>query len=463
MSGTRKKKKMSFVIRNHNKIISSLLELDNMVFIDLMSSLYTDKFLKEDFEGFLNMERMTDKNYIEFLSVLASTIQESKRSSKEILDKIILRNNRYLKGMHYLDLDFPELTDLINKDMVPSMHGQGVTAEMILLYRFSVGIFNGEEIDLIKQVYLDHVEKAKSVQSQDLLIELNGPLSGSLMETEFRCFVNETSIQNLDESKFLEIQSRWACNYQPHGKFFNNVPRGLLLFFFQKFSELLDDKAHARSVIRSILQNVYRINLFAKRQQYLISERLNLKEENWKLLRKIRRLQSELETFNKPRDESSSNKVSEDTEDTIIKRLNKENYHLKVRIEDLELRVAELEEEKRVNKEIQENIEIEEEKVIEFKKSDVTEYFTIVISGGHWNSRKRDEVTEAFQENKVIFIPADRTLRNIDTIRNADLVIFDTSFHAHAYYNLIKKEAFKFMHIKRSSLDEFKTLFASLN
>lgn len=467
MRKSKKKKKISVVIRNHNKIISSLLDLDNMVFIDLMTGLYTDKFLKEDFSDFLNMERMTEKNYIEYLSVLANTIQEKKRRSKEILDIIILRNNRYLKKMKYLELDFDDLKYQINKDIVPSMHGQGVTAEMVLLYNFSVGVFDGEEIDIIKQVYLEHVEKSKEVQSGDLKAELEGPLKGSLLETELICYINELNIQNLDEKIFSNIEEKWGCDYHQLEKLYNNVPRGLLLFFFVKFSDLMEDKAHARNVIRAILQNFYHVNSFARRQRILIDERLNLKGENLKLFRKIKRLQNDIETLKKTKEKSALDAFGKEDEIVTINRLNKENYYLKTRIETLEFIIADYEEEKRINKEIQKDIVVTElketEKIIKPEKPDVGDFFTIVVSGGHWNSRTREEVAAAFKENEIIFIPADRTIRNIDTIGNADLVVFDTSLHGHGYYNLIKNKALKLMHINRSSLDEIKGLFSPLN
>jgi len=92
---------------------------------------------------------------------------------------------------------------------------------------------------------------------------------------------------------------------------------------------------------------------------------------------------------------------------------------------------------------------------------DLPEFASVVVSGGRWNSKERNLAEELFasSSSNVVFIPSGETIRKQDTIKNADLVIFDMSRHAHAYYYKIKKLNRNILHINKSNAESVRALF----
>ena len=134
------------------------------------------------------------------------------------------------------------------------------------------------------------------------------------------------------------------------------------------------------------------------------------------------------------------------------------NYLLS-RIEKLEEQVAIYEEEKRLNEELSENIDIKEKTVQ--KQKDKPEYTNIVVLGGRWTSDNRKKIIQYLPDNEIEFIEADKTLRNFDKIANSDIIFFDTSYHGHSYYYKVKKCRGEFYHINASNLMDFEKIFES--
>jgi hypothetical protein len=350
----------------------------------------------------------------------------------------------------------------INVETVPSLHNTGLSAILMLLYYLSMNIFAGDDFERIKALYLADrakwramdLEEKKAIEEERLKFELHHQLKNSALEVDFNTYCNEVRLENLDEDEFLKIAEKFHCDYDSETNTYNRVKRGLLLFFFEKLEDMVENNDHAECVIDTVLGKMTRINMFARQQRNLVSDRTRLREENQKLLRKIMKLNQDISALTLPPPE----KKTPDRQEREIDELKKKNYYLQSKIEGLENRVAELEEEKNANKEIKENITINHKNPVG-KGLELQDFFTIVISGGHWNSLTREEVLEEFPHNEFIFIPADRTIRNIDTIENADVVIFDTSKHSHGYYYLVKKKAAKLLHIGKSSTVEVKALF----
>jgi len=116
-----------------------------------------------------------------------------------------------------------------------------------------------------------------------------------------------------------------------------------------------------------------------------------------------------------------------------------------------------LEEEEKINETLEENIEIKEKTVsIDTKRAQANEYFQekfrlkdIVVVGGFWNSQQKKKLASFVDKvnGTVSFIRAEETLRRIERIKNADLVIFDTSYNSHHYYYKVKKVAKDMLHI----------------
>ena len=145
----------------------------------------------------------------------------------------------------------------------------------------------------------------------------------------------------------------------------------------------------------------------------------------------------------------------------LLKELNsseKENYYLKTQIEKLQMEIEELKDDKE-SIEIQENIEIQEEKIIKFEKLPKPSFANIIIAGGRWSELEKESVITFFDTSEIKFILAEEIMKNRFKIRNADYLIFDTSYNAHKNYNLCKSETENFIHIKKSSIDELKKIF----
>jgi len=448
-----KRKKIKTTIRNHTRIINLLLELDDYIFVDIIPCLYTEKGIREEFSHLFKTEAINETNFLEFMSVLATVIGEEEKNYKEVLDRLIKRNESYLKKKGYLDMHFDQLEKEMSDGRVPSLHDSGVSPAMMLLYYHSKNVFEGEHIDRLKAMHAEQSEIIEGLNI-DVKVKMNNKLRGSLSEAEFSSYVSEAEKKVLDEKKLNDIEKNFQCHYQ--NGVFNGVKRGVLLFFHEKFSDMLENNEHAMRIVRTVLRNLANITLFARKQQNLIKDRLLVKEENAKLNRRVRTLQRELKLHLKPEPEPATHTEPEKE----IERLKRKNNHLALRIETLEEYISELEKEKDINREISENISIKVEKEVIREKPDVDDYYTIVVSGGHWNSRTREEVIKSFPENEIIFIPAEKSIRSIDTIENADLVVFDTSFHAHKYYSLIKKKSVNLCHISKSSLAAVRELFS---
>ena len=140
-----------------------------------------------------------------------------------------------------------------------------------------------------------------------------------------------------------------------------------------------------------------------------------------------------------------------------LHKLQKENNYNLSRLEKLEEQLAIFEEEKKLNENLQDNLQIDEKP--KTTEPDLPEYQNIVIMGGRWNSKNRKEVIEYLTTNEVEFIDADKSLRYFDKITNADIIFFDTSYNGHDYYYKAKKLGSEFYHINHSNLLEFKKIF----
>ena len=85
----KKKKKTKTIIRNHVRIINTLMELDEKVFVDLFVVLYSYKTLREDFAQFFSRGVITEVNYQKFAAILIKDLEGKKGRFKKILDIII--------------------------------------------------------------------------------------------------------------------------------------------------------------------------------------------------------------------------------------------------------------------------------------------------------------------------------------------------------------------------------------
>ncbi len=451
-----KKKKLNTKIRNHIRIVERFKESNEDSFFELLSVIYNYRTLYQDFGHAFEDIEADDHHYILLCSSIARIISDMEPGFKKLLDILIKRVQNYFKQKKYVGLSADELLTQPNMYMVPALHDDGLSPVMILFYFLTINIVEGEDFEKVKVSYLNNLEKNKKQEEElkSIRMKLEDGLRYSDIEIEMNIYCSDPESLLQPKVDFFQIAERFDCDYDPDTLTYSRVDRGVLGFFFLKLKKLLGSVRQAHDTSNLAMYFVKSLKIFANDQRNLEADRLKLKMENLKLLRKIKGLRRQVSKLSAP----LPKKKSPDTMEREVAEVRKENYYLKNRIESLEDYVAELEEEKNINKKIEENITIKDSAVAE-KGLKLQDYFSIVISGGHWNSRTREEVIEVFPNNEVTFIPAERTIRNIDTIENADLVLYDTSRHSHGYYYLVKKKASKLLHINKSACHEVKKLF----
>jgi len=442
--------------RNYKKIREKLIEINPEIFIDILTSLYNDNALKTDFQKYINKSYSLETDAITVIPAVAREIINNLKHAEKMLADIIKRNNNYISRTSFIDMSQEQLTSEFNKNIVPSLHGVGISPDMLILYNFSKHIFKGADIDFLKKEYLLALEKIKTnviENSAPETIQLEGRLKNSITESDFVDYFND-NFKSCDDAVFEEIGNKYHCSYQKEIRAYNNVRRGVILFLHNKLQDAIDEILYAKHLYVSMGRLIGKLNLFAGKQHHIVSENQKLRETTAAAERKIKALQRENFELQK----LSGKKVENKSElERQLAEKEKENYYIKSRVEQLEEKIAILEEEKAINTEIAENIEIGTP--AQTKKPEVPEYQNIIILGGYWNSREKEAVTEFFAEHNstVDFVEAEKTLRNIDRIENADLVIFDTSRNAHKYYARVKK--LNLLHITKSSAEKLTSLF----
>ena len=211
--------------------------------------------------------------------------------------------------------------------------------------------------------------------------------------------------------------------------------------------EVQEKKLLIAKLFDIIQTNITHINNFFQKIQYFLKKEQELKEENRKLKLKNKNLQVELKKIK----QINNSKTNKNDSEKQIKDLSNINYHLEVRIEKLEEIIANYEEEKELNKTIIESVQIPQSE--KSTKIDI-DFQDIMILGGFWNSKSKEEVQAAFINSNISFIEAEKIIRNSDKISNADLIIFDTSKNSHAIYNKVKSVNKNLIHISKSNLLE---------
>lgn len=217
---------------------------------------------------------------------------------------------------------------------------------------------------------------------------------------------------------------------------------------------------HAVSVLSyniSQLSAIYDKNRYYLQERYEYMEEIDkLKSQNKRLKKQIKELEKRFKGLKK-----NSNEQSLIAENNT---LHKENNLLKLEIEKLYKELELIKESQEINETLTDNVVIEEEslpptKSLMDKLLQQDDYSEVVIVGGKYNSEDKTKITSLFAKSGlfVTFVKAENTLRKIDTIKNADVVLFDTSYNAHAYYYKVKSVAKKLYHIngKNELLQEY--------
>ncbi|MEM4067779.1 MAG: hypothetical protein QXV17_13060 [Candidatus Micrarchaeaceae archaeon] len=329
--------------------------------------------------------------------------------------------------------------------MSPALHNTGITPEMMIMYYFDKNIFQGEEVEFFKQCYKEYLQKILEIQQMT-----TDDSTKSMEKIQLDIFAEEKGLANLEKVDWEGIAKRFDCKYVEEEQMFTNVKRGYLLFLDSKLDDIVEIKKTIMNKAEIISSVADRVNVFRQQQANLVKELFLLKEENRNLKSKISKLTKQLSEMEKVT-QALKNENSIDKDKQIVE-LTKQNNFLLSRIENLENDISILQEDKKINETIQENIDIKEQ--IAEIPSQLPEYQDIVVLGGQWNSKEKEELQKVLQLCNIEFIDAEKTLVKIDRIANADIVIFDTSKNAHAYYFKAKQYAKKLLHVNKSKTEE---------
>lgn len=432
------------------KIIKNLNNIDEFIIGDIFTSLYNDNNAANEFKSFMPAELSVIDQKIYILTQILKLSNEGLK----MFNKVVKDNNEYLKASDYLKFSNEQLREEFENGMCPSLHSTSVTPEMIILYNYSKNLFSGEKNKFLIEEYRRITEGDQEQYTKLDIVKLQNNLQGSDIEVELNEMVYEKNIVNGkfdDEEVNQEIAEAFTCEYNSDKKF-DNVPRGLMHFLYFKLEQFYTS------------MSLYDNSLGLLKKQLTLVEKSIYSHS--KDLKNISLYKSEIDKLQKKNDtlmrENMSLKSINSNKDDY-KEVEKENYYLKTRVEALEEKIALLEEEKEINLSIEDDIKIDS-KIISFEKPELVlpAFKNIIIFGGKWNSKTKEELSDALSDNLIEFIPAEKTLRSFDKIKNADIVIFDTCHNSHKYYYKIKEESNRLLHINQSNVDEVLKLFSEV-
>ena len=450
------------ILNTIHRKITELSQKHPYLFLDFLA----DHIGDASFQWFVQLlpEKTANITYQELALRLFLIVSKKKKNWQKILHGVLKNNATYIENSGYHKLSIDELKKEFAKEEVPSIVGTGVAPEMMIMYLLYKRRFSDPMLPFLLEEYKKVEEKIKEAESNIKdPHNLNVPekIKGTMFEDELKSFVNESTAANFpSEDEFKKLARDNGFEYIPEKKQFV-VPRGLILFLFSKLEDIKEDKIILDKIYRILLKSIKDVNEHGKRLAKLYKKFKDTIEENSSLKRELRLLKKKLSEYEK-REEHLKNRlraVKEQDKDSIIMDLQKQLNYAYSRIEKLERKIEELEEAKKINREIEENIKIEDKTAEIEQKPIIEEGSFIVISGGKWNSKTKEEI-EAFFEKfgcAVEFVPAEDTIKKQDLIANADLVIFDTSKHAHKYYYKVKQSNSNVIFINKSNFESVKS------
>lgn len=435
---------------NYEEILNKMYLINEMFFFDLLIELYPFEEIKKLCvkHNLLDPRNSYDKIY-DFLLLVGYSV--FKKKNKSILDEIIKHNDYCVKRNNFDKMTYEELENDFKIEI--TYHEKfKASSEMIIFFYLSKNIYKNDiylkSLEFYENKLLkiqNDFEKKELKEINDILVSFRSKLD-EVEKEEIEFFLKKDYDFSLEGIK--KIEEEFQCIYNQSTDKFDNVNADFLTYIFKKFSnikklknELEQCVAVAYNMCKQAYQNIELANKYIKQFS--------------KLKEKIRDL--EIKNRRLKKDSISIKKIEKSKSNKETKELEKENYYLKSEIEKLQERIAILEEEEKLNKEIKDNIEIQK---TELKKIKIQELQDIAILGGKWNSKNSEEIENFFWNNgnsEVEFLEADKLIRNEYKIKNADIVIFDTSYNSHTMFAKYRKNI-DFI-ISKSNITSIEKLF----
>lgn len=429
--------------KGRSRLIETLLKINDLIILDLVIDNFDEHFLNNSFDIDKTLNLDYDRKVIHIYRNIVS-------GNFKYLETLINYNNEYVKTNGYNKLDNEKLQTFFEKDMVRSIAGYGISAEQMILYTLTTGE-RKEDLEFFKKEYIEDMEvnykqlEKNTLEKEPRLSEL---LQGTQFEKEFKLFVNNNYV-GYDSFDFEKLGKKYNLEYNSYNGTYT-VPSGFLVFFDNKTLEIFNKLELFQLNFGLLHGNLLRVNKYIefygeeeKKNQKIRKENKELKEKTDLLENKNKFLNEKIEA------------LEDKEQNRLINEQQKEINYLYGQIEKLQQQLKDIEQDE--ESEIIENLEISEELKEEKQKLNLKGK-NILIVGGNWNSKTKEEANQwAFEnESNLEFIDAERIFRNSDKIKNADLVIFDTSRNSHSGYYKVKSLNSDIIHIHKSNLDKIK-------
>jgi hypothetical protein len=444
------------VKRDYERIIDEIALIDNRIMFQIINEVFNGITLAQIFNDI--------KKPVPHFIASIIMLRPKKIDYKDLLRKVIEHNNASLYDLYPATITVEELEAKIDNFKFSYDYQTEMVYHSVLLKFFSENIFHNKIVDHIRAKCCEYIDKRKAefkhIPGVDKLhcVELSEKLKDTQTEGLFNAMMFEIGdcSDKFPDERILNISEKFLCNYDAEQKVFHDVKRGILMFLMYNIEELFDNKAVLEDCYESVALDISKL----KKERHGIGiVRKAYYADKDKIL-KLRAANKSLKKENKRLNDRVLKKIDKSSQTDLeskVHLLQKDNnYHLS-RIEKLEEQVAILEEEKKLNEKLADNISIEE--LPKKKTAEKPEYQNIVVMGGRWTSNNRKEVLEYLPTNDIDFIDADKTLRYFDKIANSDIIFYDTSYNGHDYYYKAKKCSAAFYHINRSNALEFKKIF----
>ena len=447
------------VVQTIYRRIEELIGKYPFILLDFIS----DHIGDSNIHAFSRYIKGNDKNLSihEAIVTLYLAITRKSENWNTILLNLLKINASYIETAGYNRYSLKELKEEFERDETPVTAGRGVTPEMMIMYLYYKRRLRDPLLPFLFEEYEKYsskIEASNKYIKDPENFRIPEKIKGTVFEAELKsCLMEESPGFPHNDEYFVKLAENHSLKYIPEEKKML-VPRGFAFFFINKMKDLFSHLKTVETMYRVLLKALHDINMQAEKLGKLREKITGIIEENARLQRDVRLLRKRLSQYEKKEKELKEKLETEKStdKDAHIRSLQKELNYAYSRIENLEKRIEELEEAKEINREIKEDVELEEvEKKGEPKIDDGS---FIVVSGGRWNSKSREEAERFFEEHGCVveFIPAEDTIRKQDLIANADLIIFDTSRHAHKYFYKIKQINGNIVFINKSSVDAIK-------
>lgn len=412
----------------YRRVLDEIAKIDPRILIDVCADLYNDQRVREDFSEFFPDVKV-EANPAQAVAAAVAAVLDQKPGWHRVLGKIIRR------AREYLEMSDEELRAEFEKDLPISILGHGISPQLLIFYIIACQRqYRHPRLPFLIEEYRKISRKIPPVPPEvSERVKLEGELRSSFLETELNLFLAD-QFEPKDDERIARAAHRFLGEYDPATRTVR-VPRGLIMFLEFRLGLL-------KSLDEELSRQAEALYDYSLRAYRILEKAAGVHRRNEELDEEVKRLRERLKEAEAEKDALRTRLEAASTPEDLqaeILRLRQELESAHRRIRHLEARLAELEEEKKILPEIREDVEVVPERPV-LRKVEIEPLSRIVVSGGYWTSRDEEEIEQLLAPLgcTVRFIPAEETLRYPDAFRSADLVFFDTSRHAHAFFEKVR-------------------------